>query len=68
MKNLVSIFGGHDANISFWNAKTNKYYTFWGIMTIAVVIGQIYVGSGYRHMSTSILELINKVNVNSYTN
>ena len=27
MKNLVSIFAGHDANISFWNAKTNKYYT-----------------------------------------
>ena len=48
--------------------KTNKYYTFWGIMTIAVVIGQIYVGLGYREMSTSILELINKVNVNSYTN
>ena len=27
MKNLVSIFAGHDANVSFWNAKTNKYYT-----------------------------------------
>ena len=27
MKNLVSIFAGHDANISFWNAKTDKYYT-----------------------------------------
>ena len=27
MKNLVSIFAGHDSNISFWNAKTNKYYT-----------------------------------------
>ena len=27
MKNLVSIFAGHDANISFYNAKTNKYYT-----------------------------------------
>jgi carbamoyltransferase len=27
MKNLVSIFAGHDANISFWNAETNKYYT-----------------------------------------
>ena len=22
MKNLVSIFAGHDANISFWNAET----------------------------------------------
>ena len=48
--------------------KTNKYYTFWGIMTIAVVIGQIYVGSGYRQMSSSIIELIEQINVNSHTN
>ena len=48
--------------------KTNKYYTFWGIMTVGVVLGQLYVGSGYRQMSTSILELINKVNVNSHIN
>ena len=48
--------------------KTNKYYTFWGIMTIAVVLGQIYVGSGYRQMSTSINELIEQINVNSHTN
>ena len=27
MKNLVSIFAGHDASVSFWNAETNKYYT-----------------------------------------
>ena len=47
--------------------KTNKYYTFWGIMTIAVVIGQIYVGSGYRQMSKSITELI-EINVNSHIN
>jgi len=26
MKNLVSIFGGHDANITFYNAETNKYH------------------------------------------
>ena len=48
--------------------KTNKYYTFWGIMTIAVVIGQIYVGLGYRQMSTSIIKLIEEINVNSHTN
>ena len=41
--------------------KTNKYYTFWGIMTIAVVIGQIYVGLGYRLMTGSIFELIEKM-------
>ena len=27
MKNLVSIFAGHDASVSFWNAETDKYYT-----------------------------------------
>ena len=27
MKNLVSILAGHDANITFYNAKTNKYYS-----------------------------------------
>jgi len=27
MKNLVSIFAGHDANISFYNAKENTYHT-----------------------------------------
>ena len=27
MKNLVSIFAGHDASISFWNADTDKYHT-----------------------------------------
>ena len=48
--------------------KTNKYYTFWGIMTIAVVIGQIYVGLGYRQMSTSIIELTKQLNDNSHTN
>ena len=48
--------------------KTNRYYTFWGIMTIAVVIGQIYVGSGYRQMSKSTIELIENINVNSHIN
>jgi len=27
MKNLVSIFAGHDANISFYDAKKDEYYT-----------------------------------------
>ena len=43
--------------------KTNKYYTFWGIMTIAVVIGQIYVGLGYRTMSDSILKLVERADL-----
>ena len=34
--------------------KSNWYYVFWGIATVAVVAGQIYVGSGYRAMSRSL--------------
>ena len=41
--------------------KDNKYYTFWGIMTIAVVLGQIYVGTGYRIMATSIFDVIDTI-------
>ena len=33
--------------------KTRWYYIFWGAATIAVVLGQIYVGNGYRQMSES---------------
>ena len=31
--------------------KSNKYYLFWGACTIGVLLGQIYVGNGYRRMS-----------------
>ena len=34
--------------------KSSSYYTFWGIATVAVVAGQIYVGTGYRTMSKSL--------------
>ena len=37
--------------------KSSSYYTFWGIATVAVVAGQIYVGSGYRGMSQSVKDL-----------
>ena len=33
--------------------KSRFYYVFWGIATIAVVAGQLYVGSGYRQMAES---------------
>tara|TARA_R100000322_G_scaffold138697_1_gene94506 strand:- start:408 stop:554 length:147 start_codon:yes stop_codon:yes gene_type:complete len=38
--------------------KSSWYYIFWGICSIAVVAGQIYVGNGYREMSKSIREII----------
>ena len=31
--------------------KSRWYYVFWGAMAVAVVGGQIYVGSGYREMA-----------------
>lgn len=31
--------------------KSHWYYYFWGTMAVAVVGGQIYVGSGYREMA-----------------
>ena len=31
--------------------KAKWYYIFWGVMAIAVVGGQIYVGTGYREMA-----------------
>ena len=34
--------------------KSKWYYIFWGAMAVAVVGGQIYVGTGYRMMSGSI--------------
>ena len=34
--------------------KSSRYYIFWGLATIAVMAGQIYVGNGYRTMSESV--------------
>ena len=38
--------------------KSKWYYIFWGIATVSVVAGQIYVGSGYHQMSNSIMNYI----------
>ena len=34
--------------------KSSRYYIFWGAATVAVLSGQIYVGTGYRAMSKSL--------------
>ena len=34
--------------------KSGWYYIFWGIMSVSVFAGQIYVGNGYRELSNSI--------------
>ena len=33
--------------------KSKFYYIFWGLATVSVFTGQLYVGSGYRQMSRS---------------
>ena len=37
--------------------KSSSYYIFWGLATIAVMAGQIYVGNGYRQMSEKVGDL-----------
>jgi len=34
--------------------KSRMYYYFWGVCTVAVVAGQLYVGTGYRVMAESV--------------
>jgi hypothetical protein len=41
--------------------KSRFYYIFWGAATIAVVLGQLYVGTGYRILHGGMQELLNKV-------
>lgn len=41
--------------------KSKFYYIFWGTATVAVVLGQLYVGTGYRDLHESMDELLNKV-------
>jgi len=43
--------------------KSSSYYTFWGIATVAVVAGQIYVGNGYRGMSQSVKDLTETITI-----
>jgi hypothetical protein len=34
--------------------KSRFYYIFWGIATVSVLAGQLYVGTGYRLMVQSV--------------
>jgi len=38
--------------------KSSHYYIFWGICTVAVVVGQIYVGTGYRQMADEVGRIV----------
>ena len=41
--------------------KSHWYYVFWGIATVSVVAGQLYVGTGYRNMANNVEELTEEV-------
>ena len=41
--------------------KSRFYYVFWGTATVAVVLGQLYVGTGYRILHQGMQELLDKV-------
>jgi len=41
--------------------KSKFYYIFWGLATVSVFAGQLYVGSGYRQMSRSFNRIMDTV-------
>tara|TARA_A100000164_G_C21405403_1_gene539701 strand:- start:110 stop:319 length:210 start_codon:yes stop_codon:yes gene_type:complete len=41
--------------------KSRFYYWFWGLATVSVVAGQLYVGSGYRQMSRSFNRIMDTI-------
>ena len=55
-----------------WEAKKEKqrnqvksrfYYLFWGIATVSVVLGQVYVGAGYRAYAGALLRIFDAIEV-----
>ena len=43
--------------------KSRFYYLFWGMATVSVVLGQLYVGSGYRIFSRSLNRIFDTIEV-----
>ena len=43
--------------------KSRFYYLFWGIATISVVAGQVYVGSGYRSFARSLNRVFDTIEI-----
>ena len=42
---------------------TNFYYVFWGVATTSVVLGQLYVGAGYRAYASALLRIFDSIEV-----
>ena len=43
--------------------KSKFYYIFWGVATVSVVLGQLYVGSGYRIFASSLGRIFDAIEV-----
>ena len=43
--------------------KSKFYYIFWGVATASVVLGQLYVGSGYRMFAGALNRIFDTVEV-----
>ena len=43
--------------------KSRFYYIFWGVATVSVVLGQLYVGSGYRGFARSLNRIFDTIEV-----
>ena len=41
--------------------KSRWYYVFWGTATVSVVLGQLYVGTGYRLYASSLIRILDMV-------
>ena len=43
--------------------KSRFYYIFWGVATTSVVLGQLYVGSGYRVFARSLNRIFDTIEI-----
>ncbi len=43
--------------------KSRFYYIFWGLATVSVLAGQLYVGSGYRAYANALLKIFETIEV-----
>ena len=43
--------------------KSRFYYIFWGAATVSVVLGQLYVGTGYRSFAQSLNRLFDTIEI-----
>lgn len=43
--------------------KSRFYYLFWGAATVSVLLGQLYVGSGYRMYAGALMRIFDAIDV-----